>query len=46
MEENILNIEKEDLKDLSAEELVDLKFELEDMLQEIEDLIAECDEIL
>ncbi len=46
MDNEILSIEKEDLEDLSVEELVDLKIELEDMLQEVENLIAECDDVL
>lgn len=46
MDENILNIEREDLENLSVEELLDLKFELDDLLNEVEDLIARCDEVL
>lgn len=46
MNEETLVINKEELDELSAEELVDLKIELNDILQEIEDLIAECDEVL
>lgn len=44
--ENILNLDKEFLESLSADELVDLKIELNDMLQEVQDLIDECDEVL
>lgn len=46
MDEENLVINKEELNELSVEELVDLKVELNDVLQEIEDLIAECDEAL
>lgn len=46
MEEEVLSINKEDLKKLSVEELVDLKIELDDILREIDNLIAECDELL
>ena len=41
-----LIINKEELENLSIEELVDLKIELNEMEQEIENLIAECDEAL
>lgn len=46
MDEENLVINKDELNELSTEELVDLKMELDDVLQEIEDLIAECDESL
>ena len=46
MEEEVLSINKDELKNLSAEELVDLKIELDDILREIDNLIAECDEVL
>lgn len=46
MDEETLIINKEELNELSTEELVDLKMELDDVLQEIENLIAECDEVL
>jgi len=46
MNEDILNIEKEDLENLTVDELLDLKFELDDLLSEVEELIAQCDEIL
>lgn len=46
MDEENLIINKDELNELSTEELVDLKVELNDVLQEIEDLIAECDEVL
>lgn len=43
MEENLeLNIE--DLKKLTPEELVDLKFDLEDLSEKIEELKDEIDE--
>ena len=46
MEEEVLSINKDELKNLSAEELVDLKIGLDDILREIDNLIAECDEVL
>ena len=46
MEEEVLSINKDELKNLSAEELVDLKIELDDILREIDNLIAECDVVL
>ncbi len=48
MEENeeIITINKEDLQNMSVEELVDLKIELDDMLREVEELIAKCDDVL
>lgn len=46
MDEENLVINKEELNELSIEELVDLKVELNDVLQEIEDLLLECDEAL
>lgn len=44
--EEILNINKDDLQNMSVDELVDLKIELDDMLREVEELIAECDDVL
>ncbi len=46
MDEENLVINREELNELSTEELVDLKMELDDVLQEIENLIADCDEAL
>lgn len=46
MDENMLNISDEQLKNLSAEELVDLKVDLEELIYKIDDLIDECDEII
>ena len=48
MNENkeVLNIHKEDLENMTLEDLVDLQFELDDMLHEVKELIAECDEML
>lgn len=46
MNEETLIINKEELDELSTEELVDLKIELNNILQEIEYLISECDEVL
>ena len=44
--EEILNASQEMLENISTEELVDLKFELEEMMDDINDAIAECDSIL
>lgn len=46
MDEEILSINKEELTELSIDELVDLKIELDDILRKIDELIAECDEVL
>ena len=46
MEEDLINIQKEDLRNMSVEELVDLKLELDDLLREVQDLIEQCDEVL
>lgn len=40
------DIKKEDLKNLTPEELADLKVEAEELRIRIEDLIAECEESL
>lgn len=44
--EEVLNINKEDLQNMSVDELVDLKIELDDMLREVNELIAQCDDVL
>lgn len=46
LDENTLVIDKEELKDFSAEELVDLKIELNDLLARIDELIEQCNEEL
>lgn len=48
MEENeeVLNINKSDLQNMSIDELIDLQIELDDMLREVQELIAECDDVL
>lgn len=50
MEENesneILNINKEDLENMSVDELLDLKIELDDMLREVDELISQCDDVV
>lgn len=46
MDENMLDISEEQLEGLSAEELVDLKVDLEDLIDRINDLIEECDEAI
>ena len=46
MEEDLINIHKEDLQNMSVEELVDLKLELDDLLRDVQDLIEQCDEVL
>ena len=44
--EEVLNINKEDLQNMSVDELVDLKIELDDMLREVNELIAQCDDVV
>ena len=44
--EEILNASQEMLENISTEVLVDLKFELDEMMDDINDAIAECDSIL
>lgn len=44
--EEILHINKEDLQEMSVDELLDLKIELDDMLREVEELISQCDDII
>lgn len=39
-------IKKEDLENLTPEELADLKVETEELLSDIEEMIKECDEHL
>lgn len=42
MEEKTLNISKEELNNLSIEELADLKVEVDELLHIIDSLIEEC----
>ncbi len=44
--EETLNASQELLKNMSTEDLIDLKFELDDMVDDLNDAIAECDSIL
>lgn len=46
MEENMLNISKEQLEKLSIEELVDLKVEVDDLMNKIDNILATCEEAL
>ncbi len=46
MEENMLNISKEQLEELSVEELVDLKVEVDDLMNKIDNILATCEEAL
>lgn len=46
MEENMLNISKEQLEKLSIEELADLKVEVDDLMNKIDDILATCEEAL
>ena len=46
MEENMLNISKEQLEELSIEELVDLKVEVDDLMNKIDNILATCEEAL
>lgn len=46
MENNFINITKEDLENLSLEELADLKIELDDLVFKVNDMLNTCDDIL
>ncbi len=46
MEKRLSQITKEELKEMSMEEIADLKVETEDMIQKLDDIIDMCDEIL
>lgn len=46
MDENILDISDEQLENLSADELADLKVNLEELSDKIDDLIEDCDEMI
>lgn len=48
MEESkeVLKINKEDLQNMTLEDLVDLQFELDDILREVKELINACDDML
>lgn len=46
MEEKTLNITEETLKNLSIEELADLKVEIDDLLETVNNLIKKCEETL
>lgn len=44
--EEILDVSQEMLENISTEQLVDLKFELDEMMNKINESIAECNDIL
>lgn len=46
MEENMLNISKEQLEKLSIEELADLKVKVDNLMNKINNAIKECDKAL
>lgn len=46
MEENMLNISKEQLEKLSIEELADLKVKVDNLMTKINNAIEECDKAL
>lgn len=46
MDENMLDISEKQLEGLSAEELVNLKVDLEDLIDKIDGLIKDCDKIV
>ena len=46
MEDKTLNLSKEMLKELSIEQLTDLKVEVDDLLEEIDNIIKKCDDTL
>lgn len=46
MEEKLSQITKEELKQMSMEEIADLKVETENMIQRLDDIIDMCNEAL
>ncbi len=46
MEENRMRVTQEDLKELTIEELVDLKVEAENLIEDIDQLLEKCDELI
>lgn len=46
MDKDLREITEEELKNLSTEELADLKVETEDMIEDLDEIIARCDKIL
>ena len=46
MEENKFNISDELLENLSVENLVDLKIEVDELSRKLEDILETCDEAL
>lgn len=46
MENEKLDLSQEDLAELSVEELVEIKVEIDDLLSQTEAMIQECDRVL
>lgn len=46
MEEKLSKITEEELKEMSIEEIADLKVETENMIEELNNIIDMCDEVL
>lgn len=46
MEENRMGVTQEELKELTIEELVDLKVETENLIEDIDELLEKCDELI
>lgn len=46
MKKRLSQITKEELKEMSMEEIADLKVETEEMIQKLDDMIDMCNEIL
>lgn len=44
--DNFENITEDSIKNLSIEEMINLKLDAEEKIQEIDDLIKKCDKIL
>lgn len=44
--QDFINISDEELKELSLEELADLKIELDDLSSRVDDMLKTCDDIL
>ena len=46
MDKNMLNISEELLKNLSVEEIAELKIEVEDLLNKLDNILETCNEAL
>ncbi|MBR3674284.1 MAG: hypothetical protein IKN65_08470 [Clostridia bacterium] len=46
MEENGIKVSEEVLKNISVDELADLKVEVDELVNELQDLVDECNEAI